>query len=191
MTESDHRGHGLIEAMAAMALLALAVTWSVPALVSWAERRAVWAEATGLALQVQALRAAAALDGRYRGVVFSAAPTPGWTAVRDGDGDGIATADITAGIDDAVMPRHELRGAGSRMSWRLPESVAPVAGGNRPQAAVPFAPAAILSLAPDGGTSTGTIYLCTTTACAAVRAYGPGGRLALWELRGDRWRRRW
>lgn len=184
-------GQGVTEVVVGLALLTLLAAWTAPALFTWSERRAVWEEATRLAMQIQGLRAAAALDGRSRGVVFHATPAPGWTAVRDGDGDGISTADVRAGVDAVVAPRWPLPGSPRGLGWALPAEVAPVVGGSRPDGSVPFQPSGILAVSADGTASTGTAYLCARMTCAAVRMYGPGGRLSVWELQGGNWRQRW
>lgn len=188
---SGHGGLSLIELLVGLALAAVLATAAAPALLEWSARRRLWEEATALAVEIQALRAAAAVDGRHRGIVFEDAPGATWQAVRDGDGDGILTADLGAGVDTSLGPRRPLAGGDRHVGWMLPSSVLPAPGGTRPLRALPFAPAGILSLSPDGTSSTGTVYLCGRSDCAAVRIYGPGGRLSVWELRGDRWRQRW
>lgn len=191
MNGDGQRGHGLGDVLIGLAVVAVIATVAAPALLEWSERRRLWEEATRLATEVQALWTAAAVDGHHRGVVFSDHPVATWRPVRDGDGDGIATADIEAGVDAVLGPGRTLAGGDRGVGWTLPASVSPVPGGSRPARPLPFAPSGILSLSPEGTSSTGTVYLCGRPGCVAVRLYGPGGRVSVWEHGPRGWRQRW
>jgi hypothetical protein len=115
-----------------------------------------------------------------------------WILAIDGDGDGISTRDVRRGLDPMSGALRRLSERHAGVDFGLPPSIPPVQGGSRPSAPFPMGPSGVLAIAPSGASSTGTIYLChAAQSCAAVRLYGPGGRVSLWEFDGGAWRRRW
>ena len=174
-----------------LALLSLAFTAAVPDLQGWSVRRQTRAAAARLALEIQGLRAAALADRRGRGLVFRA-DLSGWDTARDGDGDGVRQSDLSASRDVLVGPGFELAARFPAVAVGLPAKVIPAPGGSRPRSPLPFMPSGILGASAEGRLSTGTVYLChRTETCAAVRVYGAGARVAVWEYADGVWQRRW
>jgi hypothetical protein len=109
---------------------------------------------------------------------------------RDGNGNGIRTADIGAGIDVEVTPRHLLRDLFSGVSFGLRAEL-PDADGRASTGTdgVRLGSPRLLSLSPDGTASSGTLYVRGKRAQYAVRVLGATGRTRL--LRYESGRRQW
>ena len=110
----------------------------------------------------------------------------------DGDGDGVRSADLDAGVDRIISEPRAIESAHPGVRPGLAEGVPPLGGGRPPRSALPMAPSGILAASPTGSLSTGTVYLCHhRRECFAVRVYGPGGRIGGWQFRAGEWVRRW
>jgi hypothetical protein len=120
------------------------------------------------------------LDGDY-----------GFTEYRDGNGNGVRTVDITAGIDPEVSSRRFLRDSFSGVMFGLRAGVPDVDGARMINATdgVRLGTARILTLGPDGTATSGTLYLHGRGSQYAVRILGATGRTRV--LRFDPGAQQW
>lgn len=109
----------------------------------------------------------------------------------DGNGNGLRTAEITAGIDPALAPGRRIRDSfpGVRFGLRagVPEVDGARAAGDSD--GVRVGTSRILSLGPDGTATAGTLYLRGRRSQYAVRVLGATGRTRV--LRYDQGTDRW
>ena len=161
--------------------MAILVQLVVPSFVGWRRRTELRGAAQSLALAVQLLRASALATGRSHGIVFAPGDNLSWQAVVDGDGDGVRRDDVVEGVDPAFGATWFLERRFPGLRSGLPPGVPPLRGGSPGRYGVAFGRGAILSCGIDGTTSSGTLYLQDRGGnAAALRLYGPTGRVTLW-----------
>jgi prepilin-type N-terminal cleavage/methylation domain-containing protein len=121
-----------------------------------------------------------AVDGDYR-----------FGEYLDGNGNGVRTADITAGIDRELTSREFLRDRFSRVSFGLAANIPDLDNGasGRPTDGLRLGAARILTLTPDSTSSSGTMYVRGRRAQYAVRILGVTGRARV--LRFEPGSRQW
>ncbi|MBI4160878.1 MAG: GspH/FimT family pseudopilin [Acidobacteria bacterium] len=193
-------GYSLPEILAVLLFFALLATSGAGGIrASLANAR--MSAATGrLTVLIRWMRTEALRRGTHVGIVF--APDPGgnlrFELRRDGDGDGIRSADVRAGIDPRFGGPFDLgrEFPGVRFGilprGRIP--AIPPAGGalrNRDDP-IQFGPADLISFSPRGQSSSGTLYLTDgDRRMTALVIYGPTIRLRVWKWRdaAGRWER--
>ena len=104
------RGYQLIELLIAMAISSLVLALGVPPLLSLAAGLRVELAAAEVASTFHVARGFAIRHSANVGLKFEVAAdgTVTWALYRDGDGDGVLTADIRAGDDPQVLPPSRL-----------------------------------------------------------------------------------
>jgi type II secretory pathway pseudopilin PulG len=109
----------------------------------------------------------------------------------DGNGNGLRTADITAGIDAALGPGQALRDHFPRVAFGLQANVPDVDGGRSASASdgVRIGSSRILTLGADGTATSGTLYVQGRRRQYAVRVLGATGRTRV--LRYEPGMRQW
>jgi len=187
-------GSSLPELVILLGVMAALLHAVAPEWVRWRQRQRVEGAADELALLVASLRVRSASAGCAFGVRFRAdPPNLEWDIVRDGDGDGIRSADIRRGIDVVIAGPYVLSTRYRGVRVGLPEGLRPPAGGTLPADGVAFGRADLLAVHPGGTTSSGSVYLCDAWGrCAGVRLHGVSGRVSVWERAPDHpgWARR-
>jgi prepilin-type N-terminal cleavage/methylation domain-containing protein len=116
-----------------------------------------------------------------------------WYAVyRDGDGDGVRSADIEAGKDSLVSGPFPLTGGAPGVSVAINPGIPalPPEHGRLSGDPVRFGTSDILSFSPLGTATPGTFYLAGDAGQAAVRVTGGSARVRLMVWRGGKWRER-
>ncbi|MGH9371292.1 MAG: pilus assembly FimT family protein [Vicinamibacterales bacterium] len=96
----------------------------------------------------------------------------------DGNGNGVRTAEISAGVDSPRAPRQFLRDSFSGVAFGLQPGV-PDVDGSRAGGGVDgvrMGTSRLLTLAPDGTSSSGTLYVRGRRGQYAVRVLGATGR---------------
>jgi type II secretory pathway pseudopilin PulG len=109
----------------------------------------------------------------------------------DGNGNGVRTTEIAAGIDTQLTARQFLREQFPGVSFGLLANI-PDVDGNRAMAesdGVRVGASRILTLGPDGTATSGTLYVHGRRAQYAIRVLGATGRTRL--LRFDQGRQQW
>jgi prepilin-type N-terminal cleavage/methylation domain-containing protein len=96
----------------------------------------------------------------------------------DGNGNGIRTIDITAGLDVQLAPRQRLRDSFPGVVFGLRAGVPDVDGvrSSAPGDGVRIGTSRILTVGPDGTATSGTLYLRGRRGQYAVRILGATGR---------------
>jgi len=108
----------------------------------------------------------------------------------DGNGNGIRTTDIAAGVDREMVERHRLRDQFPGASFGLLAETPDVDGAVSSSGdGVRVGASRILTLAPDGTATPGTLYVHGRRAQFAVRVLGATGRTRLlhYDAGGRRW----
>ena len=191
-------GWTLVELLVGLAVLALLATLSLPSLAGSVRHYRLESITRELALEMQAARWRALGGGTYTGLKFTggAAGELSWVMVRDGDGDGLRSVDLRDGTDVAVAPEMRLadRAPGIRagiLSDRRVPRIPPQSGWlDRPEDPIRFGSADLVSFAPGGSATPGSLYLTDGGRMTAVVVNGVTGRLRLFRLaeREDNWK---
>jgi Tfp pilus assembly protein FimT len=115
----------------------------------------------------------------------------GFSEYVDGNGNGIRTADISAGVDRRTHSRQFLRNHVSGVSFGLQANTPDVDGTRSASAGdgVRIGASRILTLSPDGTATPGTLYVHGRRGQYAVRILGATGRTRV--LRYDSGARQW
>ena len=191
-------GHTLLELLIVLGVLSLVACLTVPPLMALSARlRVEFAAHEVLSVLYQA-RATAIRHSARCGVKFwvDDQERVSYGIYRDGDGDGVLTEDIRAGVDPLIGPVKPLSHLGRRIGFGfppLPDLRTP--GVSRPldrlDDPIRFNRSDIASFTPFGGATPGTVYLTDhRNHLAAVRVSNRAGRLmlAIRDPRTGRWR---
>ena len=192
MCAESVRGFTLAECLGVVGLVSLTGSVAVPALL---DGRA-WAQSEAAARHVASRLRFARLEAARRGVqvalqVRSTSDPPGYryAVVADGNGDGIRTADIAAGIDCRLGSEESLSELFSGVQFGLANGVTSV---DPAEPIILGSPVRIgrwglLSFGPDGGASGGTLYvLGQSNRQLAVRVLASTGRVRLLAYHPER-----
>jgi type II secretory pathway pseudopilin PulG len=185
------RGTSLLDLLAALTVVGLASGIAFASV----ERNVTTARETGAAraftMRVRQVRLEAIRRSAHVGLLFAAPSTApssasSFRAYVDGNGNGVRTRDIASGIDPPMGAVAALEdGLGGVQFARAPD--VPGAGdddddGGSGGDAIRLGASGLLSFAPTGSGTSGTIYLRGPTRQFAVRIYGPTGRIRLMEF---------
>lgn len=185
----DSEGIGVVELLVVLAILGIVAAAAVPGWTGWRDRQRLKQAVWHLQAELEGLRAAAARDGRNRALLFAAdGGDLCWRHVLDGDGDGVRSADVSTGRDRIIGTSTCLAALGGGVSVGVgPRGPARGPGGSAIPADGLALPGDLMSVAATGAGSSGTIYLFGRgTGVAALRLYGPTGRLTAWLYRPAR-----
>jgi hypothetical protein len=177
---------GLLLSLAAAPLLRLSANTRV---------RAAAAELVGV---MRTARSFAIAHGAKVGVKFRTLPNHAvvWCLYRDGDGDGVLTADINSGVDPAVTPEQRLAEFGNTVRFGFPPGTPPRDPSNprRPLEGLDdplrFNRSDIASFDPLGGATPGSAYVTDgQSQLAAVRVLSATGkvRVIVYDRRTQKW----
>ncbi len=174
------RGFQLVELAIVLGILSILMMIAVPPIFqasAWVRvRLAAW-EVVGV---MRAARMYAVRHATHVGVKFhtGAGSAIYWTLHRDGDGDGVRTDDIRAGIDPAVGPPQRLD-LGGTIRFGFPPGRAPRDPGDprhrltRLEDPIRFNRSDIASFGPLGESTPGSVYVTDGLArLAVVRVFG-------------------
>lgn len=191
------KGYTLVELLAALAIVAMAVAVALPAAASLRDGGRAAAGARAMATLLSSQRWKSVSTHRTRGLQFRKIGSSwAWREVADGNGNGLRSAEITRGVDPVLS-----------QDDRLERNVADVALGIPPGGPYPEAPpgtemltssddpvrfgrSTLVSFTAVGGASSGTIYVTDgRRGLFAVVLFGPTGRLRVWRFRPEeaRW----
>lgn len=176
-------GFSLLEVLASVAILAILASVSVPLLADTVARERLHAAGLETTLLFRGLRQRAVAERVSFGLRFT--PTAGswrYSLYRDGNGNGIRTADIVAGRDPLVEGPTTADALHEGIRFGLPGGAIPqIPPGTgaiaNPGDPVKFGASDIVSFSPSGSVSSGTLYLTDGRRALGVVAYGPTGRI--------------
>lgn len=186
-------GVSLVELLFTIAIMltitAVAIPLTSDATDSWRTSMA----ARYLAGRVMEARADAVTRTRRVGIRFErSSPDYVFTTYADGNGNGVRTADIRRGIDRPLSATQRLADNFPGVKFGILAGVPDIDGGAASGDPVRVGSSGILTMSPDGSSSSGTIYLHGRRRQFAVRVLGATGRSRLmwfnpgtreWELR--------
>jgi hypothetical protein len=185
-----------VETAAVLALTALALALSVPALAGLRAASRTAAGARDLAVTLQALRWKSVATSRTHGLAFFADLSgPGWRVVQDGNGNGLRTSEIADGTDRVLAGpvRLEDRVASVRLGFPA-DAVIPEIPPRRGTIAdltdpVQFGRSDLVSFSPEGTSSSGTIYVTDGRELYGIVLFGATARVRVWRYdgRSGRW----
>lgn len=187
------RGSGftVIEVLFALAVLSVVTGIAIPLAASAADELRTAAGARDLAGRIARVRMEAVMRSTSVALRFERSGSDYvYTAYADGNGNGVRSADIRAGLDPAVRSTSRLGdnfvGVHFGLGAGMPDADGSLAGGTE---GVRIGSARILSVSPDGTATSGTLYIQGRAAQYAVRVLGATGRTRV--LRYDRRSRTW
>jgi prepilin-type N-terminal cleavage/methylation domain-containing protein len=188
------RGFSLVELLVVMALLSLFAVMATANL-SATQRRLDFDEfAREIVDAMEMCRWKALNERRYTGILVEHPGTAfQFSFYRDGNKNGIRTAEIQSGLDPAFLhPIYLNRALGDMEAAALDSPVPeipPKKGLLDPNDPVKFGQSSIISFSPDGQSSSGTIYLAchSQQRMYAIVLYGPTARLTLWKFFNAKW----
>jgi hypothetical protein len=185
-------GTSLVEAVLAAALALGLAAWAMPALVGQRDLLHAAAAARHVATLVHATRAESLKRGTHVALVFQpSSPDFRFAMFADGNHDGVRSADMAAGIDRRVSSWVRIGDQFPRAVFGIASGVTdPESGTTLSGSPLKLGGSMVLSFAPDGGSTSGTIYLRGPAAQQyAIRLLGSTGRCRV--LRFDFKSRSW
>jgi type II secretory pathway pseudopilin PulG len=193
---SRFHGFGLVELLIAILVAGMALALTIPALAALGSESAAAAAARELATRFQAQRWQAVARGRSHGLFFEREGTSWvWYEVRDGNGNGLRTAEIRAGTDPRLSGPHRLPHGDRGVRLGFPEGPIPRIPPRRGaiddlQDPIRFGRADLVSFGPLGTASSGTAYITDgKRTLYAVVLFGPSVRVRVWRyaVKTGRW----
>jgi Tfp pilus assembly protein FimT len=184
-------GFTLIELLVSVAFTTVLVGMALPIGVDAIDDLHTASAARFLAARIAANRMDAISRSRAIGVRFQpATPDYQFAAFADGNGNGVRTVEITAGIDSPVGKSRQLSDDFPRVRFGLAIGSPDVDGVRNTSAdGVRIGTPRILTVSPDGTATSGTLYVQGRRAQYAVRVLGATGRTRV--LKYDAGARAW
>ncbi len=195
---AKERGASLLEMVLGLALSGLLVTLGVPVLLDLASQLRVELAAAEVASTLRLARAFAIRHSAYVGLKFRVADDGSvtWALYRDGDGDGVLSADIESGVDPEVAPVQRLAHFGRQTRFGFPPGEAPRDPADprrrldRLDDPIRFNRSDIASFSDFGGSTPGSVYVTDGKRhLAAVRVFGRTGKVGrlTYDAASERW----
>jgi Tfp pilus assembly protein FimT len=186
---NKNRGVTFLEAVVFLALVGLVAAVAVPALGDMRASALTAAGARHLAVTLHALRWKSVAQGRGHGLLFVEAGQGWvWYEVRDGNGNGLRTAEVRAGTDPTLAGPHRLEDVATGVSLGFPPGgpyprIPPGAGWiSRRDDPVRIGNTDLLTFSPVGTASSGTLYVTDgRERLYAVVLYGRTARIRVWR----------
>jgi prepilin-type N-terminal cleavage/methylation domain-containing protein len=195
---TSHRGLSLPELLTTLAVVAVAALMSVGLLGELATAGRTAAAAREMAITFAALRWRSVSVNRSHALAFER-DTIGWHwyVVRDGNGNGVRTAEIRTGVDTRVSGPHRLEQRVAGVSFGFPPGgpfprIPPRRGALRASDdPIDFGRSDLVSFSPLGTASSGTLYVTDGRhRLSGILLFGPTNRVRVWhfDTRVGRWK---
>jgi len=179
-------GFQLYELLVVLAILSIVATMGIPRVLDWTRHLKVDLAAHELVGALRLARSYAVRHSTKVGVKFRTDNRRGVTfgMYRDGDGDGVLTADIDSGVDPPIGPPRQLSHFGSFARFGFPPGPAPRDPGDprrrldRLEDPIRFNRSDIASFNHLGGSTPGSLYLTDGRyLLSVVRLFGRTGKV--------------
>lgn len=190
-------GFSLLELLVALAVVATLMLIATPSLLSLASRTQVELAARELVGVLRLARSHASRHGVHVAVKFyPGSPRTAWALYRDGDGDGVRTADIASGTDPLVLAPRILTHCRRGVGFGIPSHLAPRDPGSpgrrldRLDDPIRFNRSDLASFGPLGTSTPGSLYLTDgADELLVVRLWGRTGKIQIlrYDPRQERW----
>ena len=192
MRTSNPNGATLLELLVVVAILAVLVAIAIPSVRAYSVEAHLLGAGRKFKSDFFKARTDAIRSGVQTAIRFESC-TLGtcYSIYRDGDRDGVLSADIATGRDPRIAGPFQLTGGapGVRVGINPGVPEIPPARGALAGDPIRFGRARMVSFTPLGGATPGTFYLAGETMQAAVRVNGTTGRVRLMIWRGS-WKER-
>jgi prepilin-type N-terminal cleavage/methylation domain-containing protein len=181
-------GFSLLEALVVLALLGIVIAVSVPWVAAAVARERLRAAGFEVAVLLRGLRQRSVSERAAFGLRFvRAGESWSYSTYRDGNGNGIRTADILALRDPLLQGPEDPGSRFEGIRFGLPAAPVPEippGTGSIPDPADPvkFGGSDIIGFSPAGSVSGGTLYLTDGRRVLAVVVYGPTGRIRVFRF---------
>ena len=188
------QGTTLIEILVVIVIIGILALCAVPAFANYRRQTSVMAAANEMRGMLRSVRSRAILRGRNAGVKFVRVGN-NWTYTLydDGNGNGIANADITKKIDRRYFgPALVMPSSGTAAIALLPKTIKDPDGDKLlpTDNALQFGNSTICSFSDLGSGTAGTIYISDGVSnLFCVRVYGASGKVRV--LRYDAGKQKW
>ena len=176
------RGYSLVELLLAIALAATLASIAVPLTTSATDEIRTAGAARHLATTIVSMRMEAVKRSTAVGLRFEPrGDDVVMTVHADGNGNGVRTAEILAGVDRTIGTAERLGDRHTGVRFGLLAGIADLDGGMGIAEGVRIGVARILTLSPTGGASSGTLYMHGRRSQYAVRILGATGRVRVFH----------
>jgi prepilin-type N-terminal cleavage/methylation domain-containing protein len=192
------RGFNLVELMAVLALAGILLIITLPTLASMRTEGRVAAGAREIAMTFHALRWKSVARNSNHGLLFERLENGwAWFEVRDGNGNGLRSAELRSGIDQTLSGPHRLEDRDAKVGLGFPPAdrlpvIPPRSGAiGALDDPVKFGRSDLVSFSPLGSASSGTVYLTDGRyKLYAVVLFGPTARVRVWryDVREEIWK---
>jgi type II secretory pathway pseudopilin PulG len=187
----NERGHTLLEMVFVLALFLLTASWLIPGLRAYSQEAHLMAAAEKFSGQFREAYSMAVKQNVNTAIRFEPGHGgPVYSLYRDGNGNGVLSADIAKGRDERVAGPFELSGGAADVRVGINVNVPaipPDSGTLDPADPIKFGASNMVSFSPLGTATPGTFYLAGNGAQAAVRVTPGSARVRILFCRGKRW----
>jgi len=190
-------GMALLEVLVGVTLASLLFVAAAPTFATLRSAGRTAAGAREIAITLQAQRWQSVATGRSHGLWFTTdARGWAWRVVRDGNGNGLRTAEVRDGTDAILSGPHRLEDRLAPTRLGLPTDGAipeiPPRRGRIPSGTDPvqFGRTDLVSFSPQGTASSGTLYVTDGRDLFGIVLFGATARVRVWRYdgRAGRWR---
>jgi hypothetical protein len=186
------RGYSVLELVFVAALITTVSGAAVPQLATALDEFRAAGAARYISSRLYRARMEAVMRSTSVAIQFSRTDSGySYAAYQDGNGNGVLTSDIKAGIDGPVSASESLRDHFTGVDFGAIAGLPPIDPGGTPAADDPIRLGAgsILAFTSRGTSSSGTLYVRGRHAQYAVRIYGDTGksRILKFHARARRW----
>jgi prepilin-type N-terminal cleavage/methylation domain-containing protein len=187
----DERGYTLLEMVFVLALILLMASLLIPGLRAYSQEAHLMGAAEKFVGQFREAYSMAVKDNVNTAIRFEVSGRGAFYSLyRDGNGNGVLSADITAGRDPRIAGPFDLTGGAADVrvgiNAKVP-AIPPDSGTLDPADPIRFGQSNMVSFSPLGTATPGTLYLAGDGAQAAVRVTPGTARVRILFCRGKRW----
>jgi Type II transport protein GspH len=180
----------LLEMLVVVSLIFFGIAVAAPALRAYAVETSILAAGRSFKEEFSKARSMAVRGNTYTAIRFErAGKQPTYAVYTDRNGNGVRSAEITAGIDERVAGPFQLTGRAARVRVGFLPGIraVPPDTGFLEGDPIQFGAADLLSFSPLGTATPGTFYLAGEGIQAAVRVSPGTARVRLLLTRGAKW----